>query len=122
MTLRYAINTKVTVEETIHHVAGQIARYGGDRFKHLLDPPNKRAVFVFDYRNYTISFGFPIPDYDAQERRRIYRAALLAIKAKLESVASGIESPAQAFMAHIVTENGQLMFDKARNLLPYNGK
>jgi hypothetical protein len=38
-----------------------------------------------------------------QEERRIWRAALLVIKAKLESVESGIESFETAWLAHIVT-------------------
>jgi hypothetical protein len=116
---RYAEHTKITVTQTIADVQSTLARYSADRFQHMVDGLNNRAIFQFAYQGYTINFGFPLPHQNTPERQRIYRAALLAIKAKLESVASGIESPIQAFMAHVVTAQGQTFFEKARALLPH---
>ncbi len=40
------------------------------------------------------------------------RALLLVIKAKLESVESGIETLEQAFLAHVVMANGQTVYER----------
>jgi hypothetical protein len=107
------------VAQTIADVQSLLARYGADRFQHMLDPANNLGIFQFAYRGYPINFSFPLPPQpDLQERQRIYRAVLLAIKGKLESVASGIESPAQAFMAHLTIPQGQTFFEKVRGMLP----
>jgi GGDEF domain-containing protein len=113
---RYAENTKVPATQTIAEIPVLLARYGGDRFQHIVDGTNNRAIFQFAYSGLTISFGFPL-GWNQHEHKRIYRAVKLAIQGKLESVASGIESPAQAFMAHIVTDDGHTLFERARGLL-----
>lgn len=69
-----------------------------------------------------------------QETRTRFRALVLCIKAKLESVESGIESFEEAFLAHIVLPDKSLVGDRVRamvqeayrtgsmgNLLPANG-
>ncbi len=48
----------------------------------------------------------------AQEERRRWRALLLCIKAKLETVATGIESFESEFLAYIVTDNGKTVYDR----------
>jgi hypothetical protein len=42
-----------------------------------------------------------------KENRRLWRCILLAIKSKLECVASGISTFEQEFLAHIVLPNGE---------------
>lgn len=119
MARKFAEKTKVDVAQTIGDVQALLGRYGGSRFQHIPPIAGLKAVFQFDYADFAISFGFPVPPVNSneQERRRIYRAVHLCIKAKLEAVASGIESPAHAFFAHIV-KNGRTMFDEAKDLLP----
>jgi hypothetical protein len=119
MPLKFAEKTKIEVRETIADVQRLLARYNGDRFQHFPRNSSGHAAFQFHYAGLTISFGFPVPlaGTEEQKRRRIYRAAHLAIKAKLESVASGIESPAQAFYAHIVVGNGVTMYEKTKGMM-----
>jgi hypothetical protein len=112
---RFAENTKVPVAQTIAEIPVLLARYGGDRFQHIVT--SDRAAFQFSYAGLTISFGFTLPSH-TQGRQRIYRAVKLAIQAKLESVASGIEEPAQAFGGHVVLPGGALLLDKMRQYLP----
>ena len=50
----------------------------------------------------------------AEEVRRRWRALLLVIKAKLESVESGIETFEEAFASQIVLANGQTVGAVAR--------
>lgn len=49
--------------------------------------------------------------YESENRRR-WRCLLLAIKSKLESVASGIETIEQAFLAQIVTSDGRTVHER----------
>jgi hypothetical protein len=51
----------------------------------------------------------------AQERRRLWRALTLVVKAKLESVESKVETFDQAFLAHIVMPDGRTI---AEHLAP----
>jgi hypothetical protein len=46
-----------------------------------------------------------------QWRRQRGRALLLVVKAKLESVESGIETVEQAFLANVVTTSGMTVFE-----------
>lgn len=49
-----------------------------------------------------------------EEERRLWRCLLLAIKAKLEIVASGISTFEEEFLAHIVTDNGMTIIDRIK--------
>lgn len=67
-----------------------------------IDMPLAVKGVTRDRRNYVYS-----ENQAAQENRRRWRAMVLYIKAKLESVESGIVSVEQAFMAHIMLPNRQ---------------
>jgi hypothetical protein len=117
---KYAERTYIGIDESKADISRIVAHYGGDRiqiFAPFMRGTDWRQVVVFDFRGYSVSFGFNISDV-GQERKRLYRAAFLCIKAKLEAVDSGIESPEQAFYAHILDADGELMFEKTRHLLP----
>jgi hypothetical protein len=123
MSRRFAEGTRVTVKQTIADIESLLFRYGADRIEHMVDGGNDCAIFQFELDGQEISFEFPLPEdpFDpnaGKERRRIYRAVLRAIHGKLESVASGIESPAQAFMAQLITEDGETFFEKVKPMLP----
>ena len=53
-----------------------------------------------------------------QAQRSSWRALLLCIRAKLESVESGIETFEQAFLAQVVLPNGSTVGDWAHEALP----
>lgn len=55
-----------------------------------------------------------------EEERRLWRCLLLAIKAKLEIVGSGISTFDEEFLSHIVTDNGMTVIQRIR-LAEQNG-
>lgn len=121
----YAENTQVSSEKSKMEIEQTLARYGASSFASGWQ--GQRAVITFEAHGRRIRFDLPLPSpeekrfthrgysrrtleqsrnaYD-QEVRRLWRAMLLAIKAKLEVVESGIASFEEEFMAHIVLPNG----------------
>lgn len=75
------------------------------RFVIVLPNPRDRS-FTHDRNNYRRKEAIAVAAYD-QSVRTIWRRLLLCIRAKLESVASGIEAFETAFAAHIVLPSGQ---------------
>jgi hypothetical protein len=106
--MAYAEQTKVPVEQTKTEIERTLVRYGADRFAYFTEAG--KAVIVFEAKDRRLRFDLPLPsgeDDKAQKaRRQKWRALLLCIKAKLESVASGIESFEEAFLAHVVLPDG----------------
>jgi hypothetical protein len=109
----YASKTKVPVDRTIAEIQKLLVTYKADSFAFATE--KGRIAIMFRMSNKAVRFVLPLPlenRYSVktkfeQDLRQKYRALLLAIKAKLESVASGIETFEQAFMAHIVLPSGQ---------------
>jgi hypothetical protein len=111
--MAYAEHTKVPVEQTKTEIERTLVRYGAARFAYFTEAG--KAVIVFEAKDRRLRFDLPLPpgetDKDQKGRRQKWRALLLCIKAKLESVASGIESFEEAFLAHVVLPNGQTVAD-----------
>lgn len=111
--MAYAEQTKVPVEQTKAEIERTLVRYGADRFAYFTEAG--KAVIVFEAKDRRLRFDLPLPagegDKEQKTRRQKWRALLLCIKAKLESVASGIESFEEAFLAHVVLPNGQTVAD-----------
>jgi hypothetical protein len=107
--MAYAEQTKVPVEQTKTEIERTLVRYGADRFAHFTEAG--KAVIVFEAKDRRLRFDLPLPsgedDKAQKSRRQKWRALLLCIKAKLESVSSGIESFEEAFLAHVVLPDGQ---------------
>ena len=101
---RYAETTKVSVAQSRTEIERTLKRYGADGF--MYGEADDRAVVAFRMRGRHIKFMVDIPDKPQKERQR-WRAMLLVIKSKLESVESGIEIFEDAFMAQIVLPDGQ---------------
>lgn len=112
----YARNTKVPVDRSRNEIETLLARYGAGKFGYLQE--DGRAVIMFEAADRRLRFDLPLPvgikDRDAQECRRRWRALVLSIKAKLESVHSGIETFEEAFLAHVVMPDGRTVADHAR--------
>lgn len=124
---RYAQGTTVPPERSRAEIEKTLSRYGADAFGYLVD--TDRAViefradgrrvrfvvnrpdaddqdFLLDKRGYLLTTTQTLARVEAEERRR-WRALALAIKAKLEVVASGIASFEEEFLPHIVLPNGE---------------
>lgn len=125
--MAYAAKTDVSVEKTEAEIRSMIRRYGAASFMSFDEPG--RAIIAFKMNDRNIRFNLPLPRQDdeqfcyngrkqqrtADQRyaaweqacRSRWRALLLCIRAKLESVEAGIELFEDAFLAHIQLGDGQ---------------
>ncbi|MCQ8781707.1 hypothetical protein [Mangrovibrevibacter kandeliae] len=130
--MAYAKETTVSVEKTEAEIKALLRRYGATAMMAGEQPG--QAMIAFEMKDRRIVFRLPLPDRDAKEfrldgrgaartaDRRLaaweqacrsrWRALLLCIKAKLESVESGIESFEQAFMPHIMLPDGSTVSEQ----------
>ena len=106
MTRRYAEDTKVPVAQSRTQIEAMLRKSGAERVLHMDEPGEAVVMFLLTGR--LIKLLVPIaPDARDQERRRVWRALGLVIKAKLEATASGIETVESAWLAHVVLPDGQ---------------
>jgi hypothetical protein len=132
MARRYAEGTSVSTGRSRAEIDDLLRRYGASSF--VFGQNDDQAMIAFEMRGRRVKFLLPIPDPNAerfthykkgnssyltecttdmrlqryeQETRERWRALVLCIKAKLESVESGIESFEEAFLPHIVMANGR---------------
>jgi hypothetical protein len=124
--MRYAQETTVPVDRSKAEIERLIQRYGATEF--ATGWKQERAVIQFKMRDRYVRFILPLPgkqefektpsgrrtrsEHDAfkaweQGCRQRWRALALTIKAKLESVESGIEEFESAFMAQVVMPDGK---------------
>lgn len=104
----YAADTIVPVDRSQMEIKKILARYGATSFVYGESEGSSMVMFEMAHRR--IKIVLPMPDksgrrYDQLCRSR-WRCLVLVIKAKLESVASGITTLEQEFLAHIVLPNG----------------
>jgi hypothetical protein len=111
----YARRTTVPIEQTKTEIERTLKRYGASSFAYFSE--TKRASVMFEASHRRIRFDLPLPPgEDAKEaklRRSKWRALLLCIKAKLESVESEIETFEEAFMAHVIMPDGRTVAEHA---------
>ena len=138
--MRYAKNTQVSVEKSEGEIKNLLIRYGASQFASAWS--FDKAVLRFKASDRLIQFVLPLPNpkedrfvyrtwgdtiYKDQFRteteahklweqacRQRWRALALAIKAKLESVESGIASFEEEFYAHILLPSGKTLYELTR--------
>lgn len=130
----YARDTSVSVSKTEAEIKAVLRRYGATSVASFED--ETRAMIAFEMRGRRIVFTLPLPNRQSAEFLRTptgrvrnaaqateaweqacrskWRALLLCIKAKLESVESGIESFEDAFLAHIQLPDGHTVSEHVR--------
>ncbi len=126
MSRRYAEGTTVDPAKSRMEIEAALTRYGADQFASGYDADQAAIMFRASGRQvrFTISLpkaddpefrtngrGFPRKPAEREtaaqaENRRRWRALLLAIKAKLEVVESGIATFEEEFAAHVVLPDG----------------
>jgi len=121
---RYAENTEVPVSRSREEMEKLLARYEATAFLYGRDEDSRAVVIGFKMGGRLFRIHLPLPDPDArairytkdnryrsgkgqataleQEERRIWRALLLVIKAKLEAVSSGIMTLETAMLSWMV--------------------
>lgn len=131
--MAFAEGTNVPVEKTRGEIESLVRKYGAEQFSSGWD--GRQAGLVFVVKGRRVKFVVPMPDgtdkklrakaasmrgwlatnlpkvVEAEERRR-WRCLLLAIKAKLEIVQSGIATFEEEFLSHIVTDSGQTVYER----------
>lgn len=106
----YAARTEVQLVQSIAEVVKTLKKFGADRIAQA-EEPERIAIQCF-LQDRLLRFTINLPD-GPQARRQRGRALLLVIKAKLESIESGVETFEQAFLANVVMPDGQTVGDKA---------
>jgi hypothetical protein len=128
---RYAADTEVSVNSSRDEIERTLKRYGADGFAYGW--AESRALVQFKLHGRAIQFLLPLPDpaekrfthrqvnqhsalkartpADAEKQweqacRQRWRALALAIKAKLETVESGITTFEEEFLAHVILPDG----------------
>jgi hypothetical protein len=110
---RYAPRARLSVMQTRMEIESQLSRHGATGFAYANEPGRSMVGFRLNER--MLRFVLNVEGLTEQQLRSHWRALLLAIKAKLVSVAAGIEEFDEAFMAHVVMPDGKTA---AEHVLP----
>jgi len=110
----YAERTQVPVSKSRTEIEKALAKYGADAFGFGWE--GDRSVIQFRADGRYVRFTVQMPNreqmtqarFEQAERQR-WRALLLVVKAKLESVEAGIETFEEAFLAHVVMPDGTVV-------------
>lgn len=111
MARRFAEDTKVPITQSLTEIERTVARYGGEQFIYAV--ADDRIIVGFSREGRQVRFQVA-QSQDAQDNRRLARALLLVLKAKLEAVASGVSIFEDEFLANIVMPDGQLVSQHVR--------
>lgn len=108
--MAYAARTAVPLDRSVSEVIRVLKKFGAERIGQA-EEPGRLAVQCF-LQDRLLRFAIELPE-GPQARRQRGRALLLVIKAKLESIESGVETFEQAFLANVVMPDGRTVADHA---------
>jgi hypothetical protein len=111
----YAERTEVPFDRSVQQIIGMLRKAGADQIGQF-EARDKFAVqFTLAERmiRMTVNLADGASRRSADQiRRQRARALHLVIKAKLESIASGIETVEQAFLANVVMADGATVHER----------
>jgi hypothetical protein len=133
---RYGEGTSVPASKSKREIEDLLVKHDAKGVGIATSPEKAQVMFAMADR--TMRFSIPLPtgteryithggkserarseaartEALAAEQRRIWRALLLVLRAKLESVESGIETVEEAFLANVVLPDGSTV---AENVQP----
>jgi hypothetical protein len=129
--MAYAEATKVAFEQSVMEIMKMIRRAGAEQVGQMEDARFFAVQFTLADRMIRFRVPFPalgdMPDKDGygralpagkraekleQAKRQKGRALMLVIKAKLESVESGVETIEQALLANVVMADGLTVYER----------
>jgi hypothetical protein len=118
----YAEYTKVPVAQSLSEIQHTVTKYGGEQFLHAV--AEDRVIVGFTKEGRMVRFQVKQDAKDPQTNRRLCRALLLVLKAKLEAVESGVAIFEDEFLANIVLPTGALVSSEIRPRLAaaYEGR
>ena len=104
----YAEATRVPVASTRASIETMLRKAGATRIVLMDEPSEALVMFMLAERLIKVRVAMP-PKVTDQRRRSLWRALMLVIKAKRETVEAGIETVEEAWLAHTVMPDGQRM-------------
>ncbi len=130
--MAYAEKTGVPVDRSKAEIEKILCRYGATGFGYLTQAAQAAVMFIAHGKQVRFILPLPLPedkrfkttptgrnrkskaanDVFAQETRRRWRALALSIKAKLETVETGITEFEKEFLANIVLPNGRTVAEE----------
>jgi hypothetical protein len=103
----------VPVDRTKMEIETMLTDYGASDFTYFLDPVG--AMVVFEAQGRRLRFNVPLEQGASpkavRSRNQRWRELLQCIKAKLDSVTSGIESFMEAFLSHVVMPDDRTVYE-----------
>lgn len=126
--MAYAETTKVPLEQSIGEIIGMVVKAGAESVGQVQE--RDRFVIFFALADRRMKFSVPlVTEYTGpaksgngrpidkvawleQRNRQKARALRLVIQAKLESVESGVETFEEAFLANIMLDGGQTVYER----------
>lgn len=122
--MAFASKTTVSSDKTMGEIRKMVNGAGATSFAVFEETGRAMVAFRLKDRNIrmTITLDAPKSSFNSQREkagfeqrhRTKWRALGLVIKAKLESVASGIETIEEAFLPHVVMENGRTVYEEIK--------
>jgi hypothetical protein len=109
----YAQATKVPVTQSRAEIERLLQKHKAKQYGTAVDYDQRKARVQFRLEDRTVQKLGRAERYERAERQK-WRALLLVIKAKLESVENDIESFEEAFLAHIVMPGDQTVAEIVR--------
>lgn len=129
--MAYAEGTTVPFDKSVSEIVTLVRKAGAEQIGQMEDVGYFTVGFRLADRLIRFRVDFPsldqMPKFDGRQRmltpaqrqdrltqakRQRGRALLLVIKAKLESVESGIETIEQAFLANVVMSDGRTVYER----------
>lgn len=122
---KFAVDTKVPINQTRAEIEALLTKFGASSLAFALQ--QDKAIIMFECNDRRVRFDLPLPKgaSDAQTgrlHREKWRALFLAIKAKLVSVDTDIETFEEAFLAHVVLADGSTVGQHARPAIEHQYK
>lgn len=128
--MAYAAKTTVSVEKSRWEIDKLLRAHHADEIAVLDSIRDQEAVVQFRMKDrrirFTLDLAFDMPRPSQAQKdqfvRTRWRALLLTIKAKLESVAASIEVFEEAFLSQTVTADNMTVYDRVRDAIENGGK
>jgi hypothetical protein len=110
--MAYAERTQVPFTKSITDIMTMLRKAGAVQVGQMEE--ESRLTIMFAMQDRRVRFRVGWENTEASKRQRA-RALLLVIKAKLESIASEVETFEQAFLANIVMADDRTVHDRVSN-------
>lgn len=104
--MAYAENTKVSVDKSRGEIEKMLQKRGAASF--FAGFRDEKIFVLFELKNLKVRIEIPLPkNASDRQTQQKWRAMFLTIKSRLVSIDEKVETFEQAFLSHIITNDGQ---------------